>query len=99
MSICGDLIDSAEKVGTLLDQIITGDETWGFLYNPQLKQQLATRKSSSSSREKKPRQDGSKGKVMLEVFFDSSGIHPRRDDCKQAPLQGDLSPSMQFNSS
>jgi hypothetical protein len=31
MSICGDLIDRADKDGTLLNQIITGDETWCFL--------------------------------------------------------------------
>jgi hypothetical protein len=30
MSICDDLIDSAEKVGEFLNQIITGEETWGF---------------------------------------------------------------------
>jgi hypothetical protein len=45
-----------------------------------------------------------KGKIMLELFFDSSGIncshgiHPRGSDCKQAPLQGDPSPSTQFMS-
>jgi hypothetical protein len=101
MSICGDLINSADKDGTFLNRIITGDETWCFLYNSQLKQQTATWKLPSSPRKKKPRQDTSKGKVMRELFFDSSmcshGIHPRRSDCKQAPLQGDPSPSMQFN--
>jgi hypothetical protein len=30
MSICGDLIDSADKDGMFLDRIITGDETWCF---------------------------------------------------------------------
>jgi hypothetical protein len=37
MTICGDLIDSADKDGTFLNRIITGDETWCFLYYPQLK--------------------------------------------------------------
>lgn len=37
MSICGDLIDSADKDGMFLNQIITGDETLCFLYDPQLK--------------------------------------------------------------
>jgi hypothetical protein len=36
MSICGHLIDSAPKDRTFLNHIITGDETWYFLYNPQL---------------------------------------------------------------
>jgi hypothetical protein len=31
MRICGDLIDSADKDGTFLNRIITGDETWCFL--------------------------------------------------------------------
>jgi hypothetical protein len=37
MSICGDLIDSADKDGTFVNRIITGDKTWCFLYDPQLK--------------------------------------------------------------
>jgi hypothetical protein len=85
MSICSDQINSADKDGTFLNHIITGDETWCFLYDPQLKQQLATWKSP---RKEKPRQDRSKGKVMLELFFDSHGIHPSRSNHKQAPLPG-----------
>jgi hypothetical protein len=37
MSICSDLIDSADKDGTFLNRIIKEDETWCFLYNRQLK--------------------------------------------------------------
>jgi hypothetical protein len=74
MSICGDLIISADKAGTFLSWIITGDKTWCFLYDPQLKRQLATWKSPSSPRKKKQWQDRSKGKLMLELFFDSSEI-------------------------
>jgi hypothetical protein len=39
MSICGDLIDSVHKDGMFLNRIITGDETWCFLYDLQLKRQ------------------------------------------------------------
>jgi hypothetical protein len=74
MSICGDLINSAGKDGTFLNRIITGDETWCFLYDLQLKRQSTTWKSPSSPRKKKPQHDRSKGKVMLELFFNSSGI-------------------------
>ncbi|KAJ4445277.1 hypothetical protein ANN_07078 [Periplaneta americana] len=74
MTICGDLISSADDDPTFLNQIITGDETWCFLYDPQLKRQSATWKTPLSPRQKKPRQDRSKGKVMLELFFDSNGI-------------------------
>jgi hypothetical protein len=48
MSICGDMIKSADKDGTFLNWIITGDEIWCFLYNLQLKQQLGTWKLPSS---------------------------------------------------
>jgi hypothetical protein len=57
MSICGDLIDSADKDETFLNRIITGDEKLYFLYDPQLKLQSATWKLTSSPRKKKPRQD------------------------------------------
>ncbi|KAJ4427328.1 hypothetical protein ANN_24948 [Periplaneta americana] len=73
-TICGDLISSADNDPTLLNRIITGDETWCFLYDPQLKRHSATWKTPLSSRQKKPRQDRSKGKAMLELFFDSNGI-------------------------
>jgi hypothetical protein len=74
MSICSDLIDNSDKDEMFLNRIITGDETWCFLYDPQLKRQPATWKSPLSSRNQKPRWDRSKGKVMLELFFGSSGI-------------------------
>ncbi|KAJ4437672.1 hypothetical protein ANN_17817 [Periplaneta americana] len=74
MTICGDLISSADDEPTFLNRIITGDETWCFLYDPQLKRQSATWKTPLSPRQKKPRQDRSKGKVLLELFFDSNGI-------------------------
>jgi sensor histidine kinase regulating citrate/malate metabolism len=40
MRICGDLINNADEDVTFLNRIITGDETWRFLYDPQLKRQL-----------------------------------------------------------
>jgi hypothetical protein len=73
MSICGDLTDSADKDRMFLNRIIR-DETCCFLHDPQLKRQSATWESPSSPRKEKPRQDRSKCKVMLELFFDSFGI-------------------------
>jgi hypothetical protein len=35
VSISGDLIDTADKDNKFLKNIMTGDETWSFLYNPQ----------------------------------------------------------------
>jgi hypothetical protein len=56
MTICGDLISSADENETFLNRIITGDETLCFIYNLQLKRQSATWKSPSSPRRKKQRQ-------------------------------------------
>jgi len=39
MSISSDLIDMADKDNKFLNNIITGDATWCFLYDPQTKQQ------------------------------------------------------------
>ena len=36
MTICDDLISSADNDPMFLNRIITGDETWCFLYDPQL---------------------------------------------------------------
>jgi hypothetical protein len=41
MTICGDLISRADEDETFLNQNITGDETWCFHYDPQLKRQSA----------------------------------------------------------
>jgi hypothetical protein len=57
MSTCSDLIDSVDKDAIFLNWILTGDETWCFLYDPQLRLQLATWKSPLSPRKKKPLQD------------------------------------------
>jgi hypothetical protein len=35
--------------------------------------------------------------VFQLIWNCSHRIHPRRSDCKQAPLHGNLLPSMQFN--
>jgi hypothetical protein len=93
----GDLIDSADRDGTFVNRIVAGNEKWCFQYDTQ--RQSAIWKSPSSPR-KNPGQDRSKGIVMLEMFFRccSHRIHPRKNDCKQAPLQGDLSPSTHFDS-
>ena len=68
--ISGDRVDQDP---TLLQRVITGDEMWCFLYDPQLKRQ-----SSHGNHPIHPckmfRADRSKGKIMLEVFFDIQGL-------------------------
>jgi hypothetical protein len=53
--------------------IITGDETWAYGYDPETKQQLSQWKSPNSLLPKKARQVRSNVKSMLIVFFDIQG--------------------------
>jgi hypothetical protein len=69
MNISGDLFHMAEKVNEFFNNIITGEDTWCFLYDLQTKWPSSKCKSLSSSLSKQFRVDRSKGKVILEVFL------------------------------
>jgi hypothetical protein len=70
VSISGDLIDTADKDNIFLNNIITGDETWCFMYSPPAKRQPSEWKSSSSApRRKKFRVEGGKGKDILKLLL------------------------------
>ena len=55
-------------------QIITGDETWVFQYNPGTKRQSMQWKTAESPRPKKASVSKLKIKVMLIVFFNQKGM-------------------------
>ncbi|KAJ4428902.1 hypothetical protein ANN_25896 [Periplaneta americana] len=74
MTLAGDMISMADEDGDFLNKIIAGDETWCYLYDPVPKRQSSEWKSKTSPRKQKFPRDTSKGKVMLEVFFDSQGL-------------------------
>ena len=74
MTICSDLINSADDDMTFLNWTKTGDESWCFLYDLQLKRQSNSWKLPLLPRWKKLQQDRSKDRVMLELFFDSLEI-------------------------
>ena len=58
----------------LLENVITGDESWVFQYDPETKRQSRQWKSVSSPRPKKARMQHSQVKVMLITFFNHHGI-------------------------
>ena len=58
-------------------KIVTGDEVWLHVYDPEIKQQSTVWKRSSDPTPVKPRQCNSAGKVMAALFFDSEGIFYR----------------------
>ncbi|KAJ4444799.1 hypothetical protein ANN_06596 [Periplaneta americana] len=74
MTLAGDMISMADEDGDFLNKIIAGDETWCYLYDPVPERQSSEWKSKTSPRKQKFPRDTSKGKVMLEVFFDSQGL-------------------------
>ena len=57
-----------------LKNVITGDETWIFEYDPETKRQSKEWHTSASPRPKKARKSKSKIKSMLICFFDSEEI-------------------------
>ena len=73
MEMAGDLNSAVDKDPSLLRRIVTVDEKWCFLYNLQSKRASATWKSPQSPWKQKFCQDHSKGKVMLEAFFNIQG--------------------------
>ena len=74
VQVCRDLLQHAETDCTFLSNIITGDESWVFGYDPETKQQSSQWKHPSSPRPKKARQVRSNQKAMLIAFFDHEGI-------------------------
>ena len=54
----------------VLGRVTTGDETWVYQYDPEMKQQSAQWKTANSPRPKKFCQSKSRVKIMLLTFFD-----------------------------
>lgn len=69
-----DIIKEAKKDRNFLYSIVTGDETWCFQYSPETKRQSSAWKHPDEPNPKKIRQEKSKIKSMLMLFYDSKGI-------------------------
>ena len=67
--IAGDVLEGSYEDVQFLKNIVTGDESWVYGYDPETKQQSSQWKGPSSPRPKKGRQVRSKTKVMLLAFF------------------------------
>jgi hypothetical protein len=68
------VLECANVDPEFLTTVITGDETWVYGYDPEMKVQSSQWKQSSSPRPKKTQRVRSKVKVLLTVFFDYCGI-------------------------
>jgi len=74
VQVCHDILEQLETEPNLLERVITGDEPWIFVYDPETKRQILQRKSPTSPRPKKTRMAKFKIKVMLIALFDVRGI-------------------------
>ena len=68
------LLEWIQSDRNFLKNMITGDETWIFEYNPETKRQSKEWHTSASPHLKKARLSKPKIKSMLICFFDSQGI-------------------------
>lgn len=69
-----DIIKESKMDRNFLYNIVTGDETWCFQYDPETKRQSAEWKHPDEPNSKKSRLEKSKVKTMLICFYDSKGI-------------------------
>ena len=74
LDISLDLKENAANDPSFLSNVITGDETWVYAYDPETRTQSSQWKSLGSSRPKKARQVRSNMKSMLICFFEQKGI-------------------------
>lgn len=74
VEISQEILDCLEEDEHFLDNVITGDETWVFQYDPETKRQSEEWHTAQSPRQKKARMSKSKVKSMLIAFFDRRGI-------------------------
>jgi len=74
LSVATNMLQEAEADENFMGQIITGDVTWVYGYDPETKCQSSQSKFADSLRPKKACQVQSKVKVMLIVFFDMECI-------------------------
>ena len=74
VEVCQENLNMCKCDPQFLNNVITGDESWIFEYDPETKRQSSEWHTSASPRPKKARMSKSKVKTMLIVFFDIKGI-------------------------
>ena len=74
LDVCLNLKENAANDPSFLSNVITGDETWGYAYDPETKTQSSQWRSPGSPRPKKTRQVRSNIKSMLICIIDQKGI-------------------------
>ncbi len=78
VAACRCILGCITRSPTLLDRIITGDESWMFGYDPLTKRQSSQWLESGERRPQKVIRERTVFKTMLVIFWDSQGIVMRR---------------------
>ncbi|GFX68542.1 histone-lysine N-methyltransferase SETMAR [Trichonephila clavipes] len=73
-AVSKDLLERVEEDPHFFNNVITGEESWFFQYDPETKRQSNEWHTPQSSRQKKARMSKSRMKAMLIVFFDKNGV-------------------------
>ncbi|UYV69149.1 hypothetical protein LAZ67_6002594 [Cordylochernes scorpioides] len=71
---CQEFLDLIQNEPNSLNSVVTGDESWMFEYDPELKRQSGAWHTKSSPRPKKARMSKSRIKTIIIAFFDIQGI-------------------------
>lgn len=74
VDVCREMLNELENNPDFLDNVVTGDESWTFQYDPETKAQSSEWHTPASPRPKKARMSKSRIKTMLIVFFDKRGL-------------------------
>lgn len=75
VDICQELLDAfAVENQDFFNNMVTGDETWAYLYDPESKVQSKEWRHSDSPRPKKFKSSRSTKKIMATVFWDTQGV-------------------------
>jgi len=70
VNVCTELRQFASDDERFLSRVITGDESWVYVYDPETKRQSSQWKSPTSPRPKEARQVKSNLKSMIITFFE-----------------------------
>ena len=68
-----EMVDLINVDPAVLDSLVTCDESWIYFYDPETKRQSSQWKHAGSPRPKKARQSKSTHKLLMILFFDSTG--------------------------
>ena len=69
-----EMVELINSDSTVLDALVTYDKNWIYCYDPETKRQSSQWKHAGSPRPKKARQSKSTHKLLMILFFDSTGM-------------------------